>query len=191
MKNYLVLFTILAFIVACKEQKKQPKTATIVVDTVPFYPYQTAIKNEADSLIKRNKKFIEVYTNPENVLHTKNISKEVFSNLVNTIIHHDITKNPLKPFYKEQIFTDLTTNSTVINYTTQQDSLPIKNVSIMLDAKNANTLKRIDIKSIFSSADTLITENYAWIFGKECYILKYAEIPNGKAISTKTNISWQ
>lgn len=191
MKNYLVLFTIIFLIIACKQQEKQSITSNVVVDTIPFYPYQTAIKNEADSLIKINKKFIETYTNQENLLKTKNISNEDFSTLVTKIIQHNITQSPLKSFYKEQIFTDLTTNSTVINYTTQKDSLPVKNVSIMLDAKNANTLKRVDIKSIFSNADTLITENYAWIFGKEFYILKYAETSNGKAITTKTNISWQ
>ncbi|MCZ2223176.1 MAG: hypothetical protein LC122_06045, partial [Chitinophagales bacterium] len=73
----------------------------------------------------------------------------------------------------------------------QKDSLAIKNVSILLDPKNTNDLKRIDIKTIYSSADSIISESCSWVVHKEFYIIRYAEDYSGKSSSTKLNVSWK
>ncbi len=177
----------------CKEKNKQNPVANHQVnnDTLPFYPYITAIENEADSLEKNKTKLKQTLTNETGKELISIISNNDFKSVINKITEQNITLPPLKKFYNEQIFTDLTTKSTILNYTTQKDSLPVKNISVMLDAKNTNIIKRIDIKTIFTSADSTITENYAWVFGKEFYIIRYAEDPTGKGVSTKFNISWK
>ncbi|HMZ46756.1 MAG TPA: hypothetical protein PKG56_05795 [Chitinophagaceae bacterium] len=191
MKYILTFSTFFILLLSCKEQKKEQEVSQNNIDTLPYYNYTAAINTEADSLIKIKKQFLKIVTNPNNSNNASKISLSDFKNLVQLFTQQNISEPPLKQFYKEQIFTDLTTNSTIINYTTSKDSLPVKNISIMLDAKNANTLKRIDIKNIYSVPDTLITENYAWIFGKEFYFVKYYEPTNSIAFTTKTNISFK
>ncbi|MBX2931922.1 MAG: hypothetical protein KF781_08265 [Chitinophagaceae bacterium] len=188
---------ILVLIIGCKENNQQDanitptQTTSTNTDSIPFYPYITTIEKEVDSLID-NKAIITVsYTNEKNNTSNKKIAAEACKDYVQKITKYDITTTPIKQFYKEEIFTDLTTSSTIINYHTQNDSLAVKNVSILLDAKNTNTIKRIDIKAIYTSTDSLITENCSWVFNKEFYILRYAEAPSGKSVITKTNLSWE
>jgi len=194
MKSTIIISIMLVAVLGCKEKNKQtPVVAThqVSTDTLPFYPYISAIKNEADSLEKNKTKLMQTFTNETGKEMISIINNNDFKSVVNKITEQNITQPPLKSFYNEQVFTDLTTKSTILNYTTQKDSLPVKNISVMLDAKNTNVIKRIDIKTIFTSADSTITENYAWVFGKEFYIIRYAEDPTGKGVSTKLNISWK
>jgi hypothetical protein len=181
----------IVFIISCKEQNKQTtNNNTTQTDTIPFYPYSTFIKNQADSLIKNNAVFTLAYTNQQNKTTNKQISAEEFKTYVHQITKYDITLMPLKQYYKEVLFTDLTTASTVINYDTQKDSLTVKNVSVLLDAKNTNAVKRIDLKVMYNSADSTVTENCSWVNDKAFYIVRYAEDTTGKSVSTKINISW-
>lgn len=198
MQRILLLLLVITMI-SCKENNKQNTAATSApnkieqnnIDTVPFYPYITAMEKEAETLSKNKNEFTVVYTNESDNTSTKKISSKEFQNLIKKITQYNITQMPVKHFYKEELFTDLTTKNTIINYATQNDSLSVKNVSILLDAKNTNNIKRIDIKTMYATADSTISENCSWVVGKEFYILRYAEDTTGKSAKTKLNVSWK
>lgn len=191
MKRILLLvpFSIVIFF-SCKNSNKNSKnTSGKFVDTIQFYSYLSKINSELDSLAKNNIPLQLVVTDSSKKEKKQPIEVEQFKLLVSNFLLKDITTMPVKQFYKESIFTDLTTSSIVINYTTTMDSLPIKNVDILLSDNNGNEIKRMDMKVMFAKTDSTITENYAWIFGKSFYINRYAEA-NGKGISTSNRVNW-
>jgi len=191
MKRILLLvpFSIVIFF-SCKNSNKNSKnTPGKYVDTIQFYSYLSKINSELDSLVKNNIPLQLVVTDSSKKEKKQALEVEQFKLLVSNFLLKDITTMPVKQFYKESIFTDLTTSSIVINYTTTMDSLPIKNVDILLSDNNGNKIKRMDMKVMFAKTDSTITENYAWIFGKSFYINRYAEA-NGKGISTSNRVNW-
>jgi hypothetical protein len=194
MNKQLLLIGIICIssIYSCKNSKEKNITTQIsFVDTIPFYPYNAEINKEADSLISKKKSLVMTVTDSSGKNKITIITADEFKTLVQIFTDKDITRMPLKQFYKESIFNDMTTVSTVMNYTTKKDSLPIKNIDVLLNAKAGGEIKRLDMKLIFNKADSAITENYSWVFGKEFYVLRYAETSNGKGISTKLNVSWK
>ncbi len=191
MKRILLLvpFSIVIFF-SCKNSNKNSKNKPgKYVDTIQFYSYLSKINSELDSLVKNNIPLQLVVTDSSKKEKKQALEVEQFKLLVSNFLLKDITTMPVKQFYKESIFTDLTTSSIVINYTTTMDSLPIKNVDILLSDNNGNKIKRMDMKVMFAKTDSTITENYAWIFGKSFYINRYAEA-NGKGISTSNRVNW-
>lgn len=191
MKRILLLvpFSIVIFF-SCKNSNKNSKNKPgKYVDTIQFYSYLSKINSELDSLVKNNIPLQLVVTDSSKKEKKQALEVEQFKLLVSNFLLKDITTMPVKQFYKESIFTDLTTSSIVINYTTTMDSLPIKNVDILLSDNNGNEIKRMDMKVMFAKTDSIITENYAWIFGKSFYINRYAEA-NGKGISTSNRVNW-
>lgn len=191
MKRILLLvpFSIVIFF-SCKNSNKNSKNKPgKYVDTIQFYSYLSKINSELDSLVKNNIPLQLVVTDSSKKEKKQALEVEQFKLLVSNFLLKDITTMPVKQFYKESIFTDLTTSSIVINYTTTIDSLPIKNVDILLSDNNGNEIKRMDMKVMFAKTDSIITENYAWIFGKSFYINRYAEA-NGKGISTSNRVNW-
>lgn len=161
------------------------------MDTVPYYPYNIAIKKNIDSLNNAAVEFKKVIKDSTNKETKTAISTNEFKQLASVFLETDITTLPLKKYYKESVFNDMTTVSTIINYTTKTDSLPVKNIDILMDATNAQRLKRVDIKKMYTKGDTLITENCSWIFDKEFYVVKISSNPNSKMVTTQTKVIWQ
>ncbi len=185
-----IMCSISVVLFACKnEEKKVKENTTTYVDTVHFFDYEPKIRKEIDS-ISNNSLAVQMITTDSSKKEKKSTLSPLEMGLYAAdFLDKDITQMPIKQFYKESIFTDLTTNNTIMNYTTNKDSLPIKNVDILLNANNSELIKRIDMRLIYAKADTTITENYAWIFGKSFYINTYKEV-KGKSTNTSIKIIW-
>jgi hypothetical protein len=177
---------------ACKDKEKKITVENQVNnDTIPFYPYLTEIGKEIDS-INNNKVALKLaVTDSANKLVKSQIDIVKLKALIAPFLQKDITVKPIKQFYKESVFNDLTTVSTIMNYTTNKDSLPVKSVDVLLNASNTSEIKRLDMKVIYDKSDSVITENYSWIFKKAFYVLRYAQAANGKGVATKINVSWE
>ncbi len=177
---------------ACKDKgKKVTIEKQVNNDTIPFYPYLTEIGKEIDS-INNNKLALKLaLTDSAGKLAKSQIDIVKLKELLAPFLQKDITVKPIKQFYKESVFNDLTTVSTIMNYTTNKDSLPVKSVDVLLNAKNNSEIKRVDMKVIYDKSDSVITENYSWIFKKAFYVLRYAQAANGKGVATKINVSWE
>lgn len=190
MKNMLRFLFVIVVLVSCNNETEKQKTdSSVFVDTVNYFGYVNKMSIELDSIIKRNDIVLLSVSSDSSKEYIQQIDSIQVKSYAQDFISKDITKMPLKQFYKENIFTDLTTNSAVINYTTQNDSLPIKKVDILLNATNGEEVKRIDMKLIYAKADSTITENFAWVFGKSFYKNRYAEA-NGKGIASTIKLSW-
>ncbi len=191
-KLLLIAICIISFFLNCKSNKnKNAASEKTILDTVPYYPYNIAIKKNIDSLNNAAVEFKKVIKDSTNKETKTAISTNEFKQLASVFLETDITTLPLKKYYKESVFNDMTTVSTIINYTTKTDSLPVKNIDILMDATNAQRLKRVDIKKMYTKGDTLITENCSWIFDKEFYVVKISSNPNSKMVTTQTKVIWQ
>lgn len=185
-----IMCSISVVLFACKNEEKTVKENTIAyVDTVHFFDYEPKIRKEIDSISNNNLAVQMITTDSSKKEKKSTLTPLEMGLFAADFLDKDITQMPIKQFYKESIFTDLTTNSTIMNYTTNKDSLPIKNVDILLNANNSELIKRIDMRLIYAKADTTITENYAWIFGKSFYINTYKEA-KGKSTNTSIKIIW-
>lgn len=189
MRKAFVFFLIFIVFAACKNNKTGEAKEN-ANDTVQFYPYATTIKTQIDSLSKRNLVFYKSLADSMGNEKTEKITVDDFKQLASDFLNWNITNQPLKSFYKENVFNDLTTQSTVMNYSTNIDSLIVKNVDVMLDAKNSNILKRVNFKLMFQTKDSSITQNASWVFDKEFYIIKLTELPNHKSLTQKTKVYW-
>lgn len=182
-------FTLLLYIVlnlACNTNKKNEQSNQ--TDTTVFYPYTQYIQDETNSILKNNPTLLCTITDTSGKKKIIAIDTNFFKNISLLFIQNDITKMPLKKHFKETVFKDLTTNNIVMNYANNYDTNKIKNVDVYLDG-NDNHLKRIDIKVLQNIADSGITENLTWTFGKELNIVRYAEW-HKKGNLIKTNIKW-
>lgn len=189
MKKIFVLLLGIIVFAACKNNKAAEAKEN-ANDTVPFYPYTTNIKTQIDSLTKRRVVFFKSFVDSMGKEKKEIITVTEFQQIASIFLNWNITNQPLKSFYKENVFNDLTTQSTVMNYSTSIDSLIIKNVDVMLDAKNSNLLKRVNVKLMFQTKDSTVTQNASWVFDKEFYIVKFIELPNQKSITQKTKVYW-
>lgn len=193
-KRAVIILAMGIFLIACKNSTKEkaiPTNSLTTTDTIPFYPYVSEIEKEINQLTNKKILFYRTITDTTNKETQSIITDSVFFTIAKLFTQKNITQPPIKSFYKENLFTDLTTVSTVMSYTTNTDSLPIKNVDVLLNAKDNSEIKRIDMKVIYSKLDSVVTENYAWIFKKGCYINKFIETPNGKIITSKIKVSWE
>lgn len=185
----LTLFSLVALLACNNEPEKQKNNSDVFVDTMYYFDYASKMSNELDSIFLRKDIALFSYTSDSSRERILPIDSIQIRNFAQEFISKDITKMPLKQFYKENIFTDLTINTTVINYTTQKDSLPVKKVDVLLNAANGEEVKRIDMKLLYAKNDSTISENYAWVFGKSFYKNRYAEA-NGKGVASTLKLSW-
>lgn len=187
--KYIAALFVLGIIISCKN-KPNTTLEKPNADTVPFYAYLFEIKKDIDSIKTKSKPVTLTNYTASNTLQTVKVKPDEVDKYCTELFTLDITQPNLKPFYKEELFNDLTTQSSVISYTTQKDSLPVKSVNILLDAKDGKTIKRVDIKKMFSRNDSLIQENYSWVFNKNYYVTTYKEAKDGKVTTTKQELKW-
>lgn len=191
MKRFIGIFFLGVIVLfACNnESEKQNTNSDVFVDTIYYFDYVSKMNRELDSIFLRKDIVLLSISSDSSKEKIQPIDSLQIRNFAQEFISKDITKMPLKQFYKENIFTDLTINTTVINYTTQKDSLPIKKVDVLLNAANGEEVKRIDMKLIYAKADSTVSENYAWVFGKSFYKNRYVEA-NGKGVASTIKLSW-
>ena len=193
MKKIVFSFFLISFLFSCKnneEKKIVPPLIVVNEDTIPFYPYTNYLKLEIDSIINNKLTLFKTVTDSTNKPTTTKISVAEFKILTADFLEKDLSNPTYKKYFKETVFRDLTTKSIIMNYSNKNDTMAIKNVDVHLDGKDSRLI-RVDMKTIFSKPDgVIVTENYAWTFGKEFQIFRYEESKNGKGNSSTQKITW-
>jgi hypothetical protein len=174
---------------ACKGKNKTDDKNGSDVDTVKFYPVNQYIQAEIDSLIKLDKAFTKVTTINKQTADSATITAADFKAFANFFLEKDITKQPVKKEYKENIFRSLTTGTVVFNYTSTNPASSIRTIDVSLNDADSK-IKRVDIKNLYSKGDSSYTENLSWVFGSKCYINRFAQGKDQKSTITTTTIRW-
>jgi hypothetical protein len=79
-------------------------------------------------------------------------------------LEQDISVAPLKYHYKESSFADESIPSITFNYQTQDSTLPLKRVDIVLkpDPVKSDKVKSIYMEKLYQKLDTLVSEKLYW-----------------------------
>ena len=186
MRYPFIALILLVTATSCKNKAATDNAAT--QDTVKFFPVTALLKAEIDSTAK---KALAIFRTTEVNGQTKDsgiITADQFTQLAQGFLQQDITGAEVKKNYQESVFRDLTTNTTMITYKTQNRNIPVQAVDIAMN--DDNTVKRYDITAYPASKDSTIKEIYAWIPGIRFSISRYAEGKDGKGITQQINVRW-
>jgi hypothetical protein len=183
-------FIALILLIAAASCKNKSATANAAgeQDTIKFFPVSALLKTEIDSTAKNA---LAIFRTTEVDGVTKDsglINADQFKQLSKPFLEQDITTAEVKKYYQESVFRDLTTNTTMVTYKTQNRDVPVQAVDISMN--DDNTVKRYDITAYPASKDSTIKVIYAWVPGIRFSISRYAEGKDGKGITQQTNVRW-
>ncbi len=157
-------------------------------DSLQFYPLQTYLRlqvNKADS--NGHKKIQTTVFGDEKNIDT--LSHESFYKITDVFTSIDILESYQKRFYSESVFMDLTTNSYTFSYTTEEDSLPVKRIMILVDTASS-LVKRVFITRQRNRADSNIIEQLGWMHDNSFYINSSIKIAGKESIEKRINVTF-
>jgi hypothetical protein len=189
MKYLWVILFLTASLYACKNKPSghPSNQASVSTDSTKFYPLADFINEQIAFVDLRN--FI-IYQKKSNTSKSDSsiINKEQFKAIAANFLAFDISKPDKKQSYTETIFHDLSTASYTINYKTNQASLLVKSMDILLD-EQTKLAKRVFIVSERQSADSSIMEKHSWTANKQFQITRTIVSDSGSTNET-TTVYW-
>lgn len=174
--------------VACNNNKPaDASTNKVVADTAQFYPIAGFISDEMKYVDLRNFTITQKISKGSDSSSSE-ISKDDFLAAAALILQEAQWFIDNKQLFTESIFQDLGTESYTINYSSTK--APIKSINLLLN-QQTNLPKRLFIRSIQQSGDTVITKQYSWVANKQFVISSSKRTENGLNESSTTQISWK
>ncbi len=188
MHKTCLLLLIFFFCFACKQKKNQSEIAQPIKDTTAFFPVNDLLLADIND-VKQTPYFIYKITTKKKSRDSVSLSKEEFLSLANLFLQKKISTPELKPLYKESSFHDLSTSSYTIVYTATDTSLPVKEVTILLDDAT-NKLKHVFIRNVISNNDSTLIEQYDWKASKSFRINRYIKRKDNSETKETNFINW-
>ena len=160
MKSIFIACFICVIITACSNHKTPSTINAATPDTTSFYPIATYFSGQLNHFDSSKAKYSLVTTEgakKDSILVTSAAIQEI----IRSFIAADISDSAQKKNYKESVFRDAGTASFNINYTPINNSVPIRNIDILMD-EQTSLIKRIFIRKQYLVADTTVTEQLSW-----------------------------
>jgi len=117
------------------------------------------------------------------------ITVREFKTIANSFLDKNINTPVLRPQYQESVFHDLSLNSITITYSSENDKLPITDVTVLLNDKT-NKVNRIFISTFYRRNDSTFREKYFWKAGKSFQINQSITSPANEETEISTFIAW-
>ncbi len=185
---WVILFLSVSFFACKNKPNSHPSNqASASIDSTKFYPLTDFVNEQIAFVDLRN--FI-IYQKLRNASKSDSniISKEQFKAIAANFLAFDISNPDKKQFYTETIFHDLSTASYTINYKSNQASLLVKSMDVLLD-EQTKLAKRVFIVSERQSADSSIMKKLSWTANKQFQITRTIVSDSGSANET-TTVYW-
>jgi hypothetical protein len=156
-----------------------------VFPVIPFFEQQI---QQVDSLQFPTTQYFTFNEKTDTVA----ISMVQFRNLANEFMVSDITKAPLKNYYKENSFADQSVPSVTITYNTENKDLPIQRLDIIIKPNPvlADKVQTIFIEKKFINNDTLIFKKLYWKADANFQIITSKQIGSNPESVTKLKVAW-
>jgi len=195
MKKILLFYTVLAFIImiiAC-HQKQSNNKLTTTIDTTAFYPLHEILLEELRDVKNTPYFMYQVKTRTHTKKDSSVVNPEQFEALAQPFLSINLNSKDLKPYLNESVFHDLSTNSYSFTYTpkSNNDTLSIKSIVVLLNDDNNNSLKDIFIHKMLHNSDTAIDEALHWKPAKYFTIDKKYLLKDSVINKTKLLVNWQ
>lgn len=189
MKTTLVILAIfLVVAVSCKHQNTPTTSGDTTQDSTTFFQVNQFIQSQIDEVIKT-----PYYIYKIEILNDKSDSTAIdingYKKLAASFLSQDINDIQLKPWYKESIFEDQTTESVNFNYSTTKKELPLQSVDIML-GPDGKTVKRIFMRKYTSFADSTVIEQLSWKPNERFTINRAILLNDNKETQHQTIVVW-
>jgi hypothetical protein len=181
---------VLVFILfGCKTQPDK-KTAIQQFDNtnIQFYPVVQQIDSQIHQVVTTPYYLYEKRT-IGNVTDSVAINTLQFKKLASEFLHSDISDNTVKKFYKETVFSDLTTKSITLNYTTNHPDLRVRSIDVLLD-EETQLLKRIFINKTYVTGDSTIEFKLGWKANRSFSLNKITTLKTGKQLVEQHLVVW-
>jgi len=191
MRQLLIILIVAAFVSSCNNGKENNSSATGTnnPDTVNVFPYKDMIINDLKDVETVPYFMYKKSTDRFGKKDSSVFAKEGFKSFADQFLKEDITLPSFKTMYKETVFHDLSTKSISITYTTSNQSLPIREVTILVDDET-NKPKNIFIYSIINNSDSSVDEHYAWNIGRSFSISRSVRRKDGTESDEKNYVCW-
>ncbi len=167
-----------------------PPQADSAEVNAPFYPYHDYLRSQiayVDSTPLGIEKTMEVNGK---LTDSGFISKDAFRALAQAFLEIDPNNPALKPDYTETSFTDLTTNRITFSISTKNDSLPLQNADILLNADNQQ-VKNVLLKKRLVWPDSSCVQHLVWVDNFHFQISEtIAKKSNGRSYTRVTRVVW-
>jgi hypothetical protein len=175
MKQIVTFISIFILAIGCNNHNNNTTTQQLNTDTTAFFPVTDYLNNDIDDVKKTPYLIIKKVFENKVLKDSSVISSAEFVALANTFLQKDITKPQYHSMYKPSVFNDLSTKSITFTYDALRDTLPVKNVTVLLNDKS-NKLRNVFITSIYNSNNSTVKEQLMWnaerSFSIHCFTTK-------------------
>lgn len=158
-------------------------------DSVFIYPVQQYFYNQVKS-IDSNTTITLIQIDTAGNEKSTVINKKEFLELSKPFFENNIADSSVKKYYRESVFLDETTGSYTFNYTSVNNSLPLRTMNVLLDTTNQQ-VKRIFITQTKTVAGIFITEKIGWKTDQSFFINRMLQLPENKESIQQISVLWQ
>ncbi|MES2004558.1 MAG: hypothetical protein V4450_08555 [Bacteroidota bacterium] len=182
----LLIFSAILF--ACNSRPHQNTNAAPDIDTAKFYPLHSFFKEQIQYVDLRSFNIYKI-TVKDGKKDSTGISKDGFLAMAAIFLKRDLSDPNEKIRYKETVFQDLSTGSITFNYTPIDPKATVQNIDILLD-EETHTVKRVFIRSVYTSGDSTINEQCNWKAGMSFQVNRTISTKTGYTSTELNYINW-
>ncbi|HEX6916240.1 MAG TPA: hypothetical protein VF145_13415 [Chitinophagaceae bacterium] len=190
MRILLLVVTVLLF--SCRDKNQDADTAGSAkppADTLPYYDLKQSVLIDISNVAATPGILIYKISETDGKRDSTVIDTTEFKRLAEPFLETELNMPAVKKQYKESVFEDRDTKSFVFNYETDNPTLPVKSIAILVDNQYQD-FKRADLLKSYQRNDTVFEERLAWTAGKKFQLIRTAFVGTKEAI-TKTWVGWQ
>ncbi len=192
MRIILVLFAASTILLSCstKKEEKQEQTAdtTPKQDTLPFFDVSEMVLKDLMNIEGLKNTFYQLSEN-SGKKDSAVVDKNQVMKLAAPFFELKLNNPAIKKAYHETPFYDSLSRSFVINYETDDVTMPTKLITLMLTDPQQE-FKRVDFMRSFQRNDSSFEERLSYTAGKQFQIIQLIS-SGGTELTKKTYVYWR
>jgi hypothetical protein len=186
---YIVSFSIAIVFSSCGQNSNDSQNNKLPsTDSTVFYPLREYFLSQIKS-VDSSVPVIRMVKTINGQKDSASIGIDEFNKIAQTFLENNIADPSVKKYYRQSVFQDMTTDSYTFNYTSLNSSLPVQNLSVLLDTAT-QTVKRVFISKIKINGDNTITEKLSWKNDNSFLIYRTIQLPQKKDIEEQISVVW-
>lgn len=192
--RYQILITIAIVLYACEGTPVKTEAGSVLTDSArvssPHYPIPSFIAEEIN--------YAE--DNPSGIIQYRTIDGQTDSGYVDLrrlkevatrFAGYDLNAPAIAGHLKETSFRDETIGMVTLNYTSNNDEIPIRRADILVkEGPISNKVSSIYLEEFANRNDTLINTKLFWKSRKSCMIIEEKATKNGEGSISQTKLVW-
>lgn len=120
------------------------------------------------------------------------LSTEECTNLAASFMEPDLADPEVARFFNESSFADQSIPSITFNYTSKEETMPLKRVDVVLkpDPSVSDKVRTIYLEKSFMKGDTLVQEKLFWNDGHYYQIMRTKSAGSGTPLLSQVKVVW-